>query len=46
VGKVTLDSSVSLDGVIAGPNDDTENPLGVGGQNPPTMEVTGGEGEQ
>ena len=32
VGKVILDVSVSLDGFIAGPNDDAERPLGDGGQ--------------
>jgi hypothetical protein len=32
MGKVILDISMSLDGCITGPDDDTENPLGRGGQ--------------
>jgi len=32
MGKVLLDISMSLDGFIAGPNDDPERPLGDGGQ--------------
>ncbi len=31
MGKVTSDMSMSLDGFIAGPNDDLERPLGDGG---------------
>ncbi|WP_260412508.1 dihydrofolate reductase family protein [Alkalihalobacillus sp. TS-13] len=31
MGKVVLDMSMSLDGFIAGPNDNDEQPLGVGG---------------
>jgi len=31
MGKVVLDMSMSLDGSIAGPNDDVEHPLGHGG---------------
>jgi hypothetical protein len=31
MGKVTSDMSMSLDGFIAGPNDDVERPLGDGG---------------
>lgn len=32
MGKVVLDMSMSLDGFIAGPNDDVEHPLGHGGR--------------
>jgi len=32
MGKVTADISMSLDGFIAGPHDDRENGLGVGGE--------------
>ncbi len=31
MGKVLFDISMSLDGFIAGPNDDVERPLGEGG---------------
>ena len=31
MAKIVLDMSMSLDGFIAGPNDSTEHPLGVGG---------------
>jgi hypothetical protein len=31
MGKVTSDMSMSLDGFIAGSNDDVERPLGEGG---------------
>jgi dihydrofolate reductase len=32
MGKVILEMSMSLDGFIAGPNDDVERPLGEGGE--------------
>jgi hypothetical protein len=32
MGKVTSDMSMSLDGLIAGPNDDVGRPLGDGGE--------------
>jgi hypothetical protein len=32
MGKVTSDMSMSLNGFIAGPNDDVERPLGDGGE--------------
>lgn len=32
MGKVRFDISVSLDGYIAGPNADLDNPLGIGGE--------------
>jgi dihydrofolate reductase len=32
MGKVTSDITMSLDGMIAGPNDDVGNPLGDGGE--------------
>jgi dihydrofolate reductase len=32
MGKVAVDISMSLDGFIAGPNDDLEQPLGEGGE--------------
>jgi hypothetical protein len=32
MSKVVLDMSISLDGIGAGPNPNTENPMGVGGE--------------